>query len=207
MLVVLHVDVFFWCVCGRGKRVLLLFHHLAPPPPDPFQNAVSSLGHRACEVLCVPFSSEVYISHRPLDFLKVRLQSEILWAFIFPVGPMGCAAWCGAQITQFLGRTSAIIIILLFVHHPPINTGLDYTMLLPFLLLLWFLTYIFSYRRSVLLVFWFFWSIVPLWIVVILVPVRGGEYRVFLVHYPSHFSLITEALFWNHKVFFPPGSC
>ena len=64
----------------------------------------------------------------------------------FPgAGPLGWGAQCGDQTLHSFGKTSAIVIILLFI-------GLDYTMTPP-LLPLWFLIYTFSCRRSFLVDF------------------------------------------------------
>ena len=66
----------------------------------------------------------------------------------------------GLRPLYSLGRTSLIVIILPFVVRLPGGIGLDYTVSPPLLLVSWFLHFIFSCRRSFLLVFMSFSSIV-----------------------------------------------
>ena len=71
-------------------------------------------------------------SHSPLALLKVSLtglQSQTLWGLVFPVQDE--EAQCGAWITHSLGRSSATVIILPFVSHPPGGMGLGSTIALP----------------------------------------------------------------------------
>ena len=57
-----------------------------------------------------------------------------------------------AQTHCSLWKTSAVVIILLFVDHAPGDMGLDYTTTLSLLSVsLWFLLYVFNCRRSFLL--------------------------------------------------------
>ena len=135
--------------------------------PGSFQITASVLGHRGCEILCASFKSGVSISYSPLALLKVStvgLQSQMFRELIFLVqDPCGWGAWCGAWTPHSLGRISAVVIILPFVGHPRKSMGLDYTTSLPFLIVLsWFLLCNFSCRRSFLLVFMSFSSIVAL---------------------------------------------
>lgn len=73
----------------------------------------------------------------------------MFWGLLLPVPHVGWGAQDWAQTPQSLGTTSATVIILLWVGHPPGGIGLNYTMtpsLLP--ILSWVLLYIFSCRRS-----------------------------------------------------------
>ena len=133
--------------------------------PGFFQISASALGPRACEILCALFKSGVSIPHIPLDLPKVRpisFQSQMFWGLIFQVqDPFPEPPWCGAQVTHSLGRTSATLIILLFVGHTPRGMNLDYITSLFFCSLV-VAPSLFSCRRSLLLVFWLFLSIVAL---------------------------------------------
>ena len=83
-------------------------------------------------------------------------------SFIFAILITVCPS-VGAQSSYSLGRTSVILIILLFVGHSPRDMGLNYAISPPLLpISLWFLFYIFSCRRSFLLVFQSFSSIIAL---------------------------------------------
>ena len=55
--------------------------------PGSFQVIASALDLGACEILCVPFKSEVSISHNPLALPKISpcgLQSQMFWGHVFP---------------------------------------------------------------------------------------------------------------------------
>ena len=114
------------------------------------------------------FKSGVSFSHSLLGSPPF-LQSQTFWGLIFLLqDPPGCSAQCEAQTPSSSGRTSAVVIILPFMDHPP-RVYLDYTPsphLLP--ILLWFLLYIFSYRPF-LLFFPSFSSVVALQVFVIFV--------------------------------------
>ena len=94
-------------------------------------------------------------------------KPNVLGALLPSAGPPGKGVQCGTWTTCSLGRNSAIVII------PPLvslDMNLDYTLSLTLLpISLWFLLYIFSCRRSFLLVLWSFSWVVSLQIVVILV--------------------------------------
>ena len=56
--------------------------------PGSFQLTASALGPGACEILCVPFKSGVYISYSPLAFPKISPsgpQSHTFLGLIFLV--------------------------------------------------------------------------------------------------------------------------
>ena len=76
-------------------------------------------------------------------------KPNILGAHLPSAGPLGWAGQCRAQTPCFLRKTSAIVLIFLFVGCP---LGDVYTTFLPLLLISsWCLLYIFSCRRSFLL--------------------------------------------------------
>ena len=131
-----------------------------------FQITASALGPGACEILCAPFKSGVYFpqpSSSPESKLCWPSKPNVLGAHLPGAGLPGWGAQCGAQTLCSLGRTSAIVIIFCCVGHLPGGMGLDCTtspLLLP--VSLWFLFYIFSCRRSFLLVFRSFSLIVAL---------------------------------------------
>ena len=123
--------------------------------PGSFHITAFALGPRVCKILCVPFKSEVSTSYSPLTLAKVSpasLQSQTFWGLSSQCRtPKAGESQCEAQTPRSLGRTSAIFIILLFVGHLHGSMGLDCTVSLSLLpLLLWFLLYIFSCRRSFL---------------------------------------------------------
>ena len=121
--------------------------------PSSFQIAASTLGPVVCEILCVPFKSG-FSFPQPSVFPKSKpcLPSKlnILGAHLPDIRPR---AQSGALILHSLGRTSAIVIILPSMGHPPgYMMSLDYTTPLPHLpISLWFFLYIFSCIRSFLL--------------------------------------------------------
>ena len=76
------------------------------------------LGLRVCEVLCAPFKSGVCVSYSPLTVL-----------YLSPV-PFKATCFEGVIFqhrTARLGRTSAIVIVFLFVGCLPGSVGLGYT--------------------------------------------------------------------------------
>ena len=81
--------------------------------PGSFQITTSALGPGACDIFWVS------ISHSSPELLKVSptgLQTQMFWGVI-----IWCwGAQCGVQTAHSLGRTSAIIISLLFVGCPEI---------------------------------------------------------------------------------------
>ena len=126
--------------------------------PGSFQITASALCPGAYEILCAPFKCGVSISPNPLGLLKVistGLQSQTFWGLIFPVQDPQ------AGPSHSFGRTFAIVIILLFVSHPPRGMGPDYIATLPLLLvLLWFLLYILYLLYILSDKFWSFSSMV-----------------------------------------------
>lgn len=114
-----------------------------------------------CVRVCVsPLRAETGF-YRPLTLLEVYpigLQIQMFgdltfWCRTFRLGIL---MW-GSEASFFWGKTSLIVIILPFVGCLPGGTDLDSTLSLLLLpILLWFLIYIFSYRRSLLLVFGLF---------------------------------------------------
>ena len=88
--------------------------------------------------------------HKPRWFSK----SDILGPCLPSAGSLSWGAQCGAQTTCSLGRTSVVVIILLFVGHPTQGMGLDCTanpLLLP--ISLWLFLYVLSCGRSFMLDF------------------------------------------------------
>ena len=57
-------------------------------------------------------------------------KPNILRAHLPSAGPLGWGALCEVQTSQFLGRISAIVVILPFVGHLPGSISLDYTIAL-----------------------------------------------------------------------------
>lgn len=87
-----------------------------------FQVTASVLGFRVCEVLCAPFKSGVCVSYSPLTVLylsPVPFKATCFEGVIFQLR------------TARLGRTSAIVIVFLFVGCLPGSGGLDYTVSAP----------------------------------------------------------------------------
>ncbi len=86
-------------------------------------------------VLCAPFKSGVSISYSSNLFQMLSLHNikfkysnpDILKAYLPRAGPLDCGAqhWAGT-LTPW-GRTSAILIVLLFMDLPLGDMGLDYT--------------------------------------------------------------------------------
>ena len=107
-----------------------------------------------CEILYVPFKSGVCF---PQPYWSPEskphwLKPNVLRAHSPSAGPSG---WHPKQVwtLYLLGRTSAIVIILSSVSRLPADVGLDYTMTPPLLPISLCLLYIFSCRRSSLLIF------------------------------------------------------
>ena len=114
-----------------------------------FQNTVSTLGPRACEIVCAPFRMKsLFLTAPSSPESKLYWASNVLGAHLPCAGPPGCGPQCGTWTTYFLERTSTVIIILLFVGCPPMDMGLDYTMflfLLPSYYGSFFIFYLFIY--------------------------------------------------------------
>ena len=135
--------------------------------PGSSEITASALVPRACDILCVSFESGLFIFLRPLALVKVRphwpSKPNVLGAHLPSAGPLGWGAQCGAWTPCSLWRTSTIVTILPFMDRQPQDMGLDYTVSPPLLpILLWFCLYIFSYRRSLPIVFRSFLSTVAL---------------------------------------------
>ena len=106
--------------------------------------------------LCEPFKNEVSISPQSSDSPKSKppwlSNSNVLEAHLPCIGALGWGDHCGAQTTHSLGR-----IILPFVGRLLGDISLDYIASLPLpSILLWFVLYIFTCRRSFPLVFMLF---------------------------------------------------
>lgn len=87
-----------------------------------FKVTASVLGIGVCEVLCTPFKSRVCVSYSPLTVLylsPVHFKATCFEGVIFQ------------HRTARLGRTSAIVIVFLFVGCLPGSVGLDYTVSAP----------------------------------------------------------------------------
>ena len=125
--------------------------------PGSFQISVTVLGPGVCENCVYPLRMEslfptalwVSCTQVPLAFKDRHSRASSSHA-----GPLNWGAHCGAQTPHSSGRTSAIVIILPCVVHPPGDVGLDCTAA-PHLIsgLLWLFLYIFSSGKSFLLVF------------------------------------------------------
>lgn len=76
-------------------------------------------GVRVCEILRAPFKNEVCVSFSPLALPRecsVGLQNEgILRGHLPSAEALGWEAQCEAWTLHSLGKTSAVVIILLFV--------------------------------------------------------------------------------------------
>ena len=111
--------------------------------PSLLSNHCIYLGSQSIEILCEPFKNTVCIFHSPLVLLKVSptsLQSQMFQGFSLPrVGPMGLGTRYGSWTPQFLGRTSAIVIMFIYVlpnwgwggdqpHHNPWPKHLPFAM-------------------------------------------------------------------------------
>lgn len=132
--------------------------------PGSFQIIASLLGPRSYEISCVLFRSGFsfpQLSGSPKS-KPSGFQSQSSLVLSPDSGSPVWLAQCGTWTPYSLGKTATIVIILLFVGHPPEGMGLDYTTSLPFLPVFWFLLYIFSYGISFLLIFWSSSSIVVL---------------------------------------------
>ena len=126
--------------------------------PGSYQITASALGPRVCEILSVPFKSEVSISPSPLGPSKVSpadLRIQMFWGLVFLIQDP-CAGEPNVGLRSLtpmflLWENLCNVIILQFVSCPPGDMGLDYIASLPFLLISrWFLLYVFSCRRSFL---------------------------------------------------------
>ena len=107
------------------------------------------------------------ISHSPLPLPKVSptgLPSQMFCGLIFLVRELQPEEPdMELRSLDPWGRTSPFVNILPFMGHTPRGLGLDYTAFPPLLpVLLWFLLYIFNFRRSFLLVLRSFSSVLAL---------------------------------------------
>ena len=150
------------CLCSQGKL------HLPPASlegspksaggsdPGSFQITASVLGLGAAEILCAPFKSGGSISYSPLALPKLSstgLQSQCSEA---------SSSWCRTlrlENPMWVSEPSLLGENLCNCNYPPVlgsptqSMDLDSTASPPLLpILLWFLLYIFSCRRSFLLV-------------------------------------------------------
>ena len=122
-----------------------------------FEMIVALLAHGVCETWHAPFKNKVTLSWSPpvLPYASlICLQSLMLWGFTLLVQMPVLGAQCRTQKTWFLGRSSAVLIILQLEAQLPRDVGLDNTMSLSFQHNpLWFLLYIFICGKTFLLVF------------------------------------------------------
>ena len=129
------------------------------------QITASVLGLGACEILFMPFKSNLFPVTLLFSSTPAPLSSkpDVLGAHDSEAGSPGWKTQCGAWTPGSLGRTSAIVIILPFVDYLLKGVGLNSTtslLLLP--VLLQFLPYFFSCGKSLLLDFRLFSSTVAL---------------------------------------------
>ena len=115
------------------------------------------LGPGVCEILCAPFKNGVYLGWilyfpQPSESPESKLcwfRSQMFLGLIFSgAGPPGWGAQCETHIPFSLRRTSAILVILLFIDHLPGSLLPCNSILLT--CLVWFLLYIFHCRRTFL---------------------------------------------------------
>ena len=134
------------------------FWHMYTPRKSPPQSRV---GLRACDILCMPFKSTASVSHSPPavpNTNPICLQRPVFWALIFLVqDPQAKEPDVGLRPPCALGRTFAMVIILLLWVTYPGDMGVDCIMSLSFLPIFFGVPlYSFSYRKSFLLVFGLF---------------------------------------------------
>ena len=124
--------------------------------PGFFCITTSVLSSGVYELLCSPFKSGLYFKQpcrSPESKPHWPSASDILVTPLPDVEPSGWGAWCGIQTLCSLGWASAMVIVFSFVGCPPqgYESWLDHVSAPP-TLSLWFLLYIFSCKRSFLLV-------------------------------------------------------
>ena len=117
------------CLCPQGELQLPPASLRGSPRsaggsnPGSFQITASVLGPRACEILCVPFKSEVSFpqpsGQSPESQPHWPSKLNILGAHLPDAGPLSLGARCGAQTPHSVRRTSAVVTILPFVGRPP----------------------------------------------------------------------------------------
>ena len=131
--------------------------------PGSFQITASALGLGVCEILHMPFKSRVSVSYNLIALHGCKPPLAFKASHSGGSSSQCRTPWAGVLTPCFLGRTSAVLIILSFVNRLPRSVGLDYTLSLPLLpIQVWFLHYIFSCGKSFLLVFRLFSQIVAL---------------------------------------------
>lgn len=156
----------------RGKKKSLSF----PPPQEPWTSFSSGpaflstslrINSLAFRLLLLPWILEqVTLCVSPLreeSLFAAALCLSWTWALLAlnvpgacppSAGPSRWGTWGGAWSPHSLGRTSAVVIVLLFVGCLHRVVGLDCTTTPPLLhVLLWFRLCILSWRRSSLLAF------------------------------------------------------
>ena len=121
---------------------------------------------RVWNFACTLQAQSLFPKALPLSHMQTWLafKARCLGTHFPSKGPLGLGDLCGAWTPHSLWRTSAIVIILLFVGHLARTVGLDYTMSLPPTppVSLWFLLYIFSCGKSFWFIFMSFSQIVDL---------------------------------------------
>ena len=132
--------------------------------PKLFSNDYLCAGTRECMRFCTHLLRAAYFlqpSGSP-ESNSCWHQNQMFWELVFPRQWPALGSMMRAQTPCSLGRTSAIVINLPFVHHPPRGMGLDYIAALLLLAVsLWFLPCILS-CKSFLLDFWFLSFIIAL---------------------------------------------
>ena len=90
--------------------------------PRILSNYCFCLGPSTCEILCVPFRSEVSIFSSPVGLSKLSstsLQSQIFWGLIFPVQDTQAGGLTWGSEVSILWEKVCNIIIFLFFGCPP----------------------------------------------------------------------------------------
>lgn len=92
--------------------------------PRSFQIIACALGLRQCENLLMSFRSGPSVFYTPLDLLHTRFTDQMFWELIFPAQDSLVGSLMSST-PHSLGRTSAIVIIFLFVSKLPSYMSLD----------------------------------------------------------------------------------
>ena len=119
----------FWCqyVCSQSELQLSPAALEGSPrsakgsDPGSFQFTGSALGLSSCEIVCVSYTSGIFVSYRPPRLLYVSpasLQGHRFQGFLPGAGPQDWGAWHRVWILCTLVRTATIMIIL-FIHCLP----------------------------------------------------------------------------------------
>lgn len=137
------------------------------------------------------FRSGASVFYTPLDLLHTRftdLRSQMFWELIFPAQDSLVGSLMLSRTPHSLGRTSAIVIIFLFVSNLPSYMSLDCIASPP-------LSPSCCGSSSISLLWKIFFHVSPQIILIndcsvndynFRVPIGGGELRVFLLNHLSH---------------------